>query len=103
MPDISFPVSPTLNQTYSIGSKTWKWNGYAWDLQISSTKYTASTNPPANPSIGDQWYKSDVDILYEYISDGISNYWIDTSTQAISATNTTIDNNALATFLLAGM
>jgi ABC-type glycerol-3-phosphate transport system permease component len=103
MPDISFPTSPTLNQTYSIGSKTWKWNSYAWDLQISSTKYTASTSPPANPFIGDQWYKSDVDILYEYITDGVSTYWVDTSTQAISATNTAIDNNALATFLLAGM
>lgn len=28
---ISFPVSPVLNQTYSYGSTTWKWNGVAWD------------------------------------------------------------------------
>lgn len=32
---ITFPSSPTLNQTYTIGSKTWVWNGYAWDLQTS--------------------------------------------------------------------
>lgn len=103
MTDISFPTSPTLNQTYSVGSKTWKWNGYAWDLQISSTKFTSSTNPPANPFLGDQWYKTDVDILYEYITDGTSYYWVDTTTSAAAATNTTIDNNTLATFLLAGM
>lgn len=30
---MNFPSSPTLNQTYSLGSKTWKWNGVAWDLQ----------------------------------------------------------------------
>jgi len=33
---IIFPSSPTANQTYTVGSKTWIWNGYAWDLQLSS-------------------------------------------------------------------
>ena len=34
---IQFPSSPTLNQTYTAGSKTWVWNGYAWDLQTANT------------------------------------------------------------------
>ena len=34
---ISFPSSPTLNQTYVVGTKTWIWNGYAWDLQVANT------------------------------------------------------------------
>jgi hypothetical protein len=29
---ISFPASPLLNQTYTLGTKTWIWNGYAWDI-----------------------------------------------------------------------
>lgn len=37
---MNFPTSPALNDTYSLGSKTWKWNGVAWDLQ--STGLTSS-------------------------------------------------------------
>jgi hypothetical protein len=39
---ITFPSSPTTNQTYTVGSKTWIWNGYAWDLQLSSGFSTAN-------------------------------------------------------------
>lgn len=28
---IDFPTSPTLNQTYTFGGRTWSWNGVAWD------------------------------------------------------------------------
>jgi hypothetical protein len=42
---LNFPISPTLNQTHTVGAKTWIWNGYAWDLRlqdISSIWYTAN-------------------------------------------------------------
>jgi hypothetical protein len=42
---LSFPSSPTLNQTYTVGSKTW--NGYAWDLQA-----TGFAIAPGQASIG---------------------------------------------------
>ena len=29
---LNFPTSPSLNQTYTVSNKTWRWNGYAWDL-----------------------------------------------------------------------
>ena len=32
MPNINFPLSPTLDQEYSFGGKTWKWNGTGWGL-----------------------------------------------------------------------
>ena len=33
---LNFPTSPSLNQTHTVGTKTWKWNGYAWDIQVST-------------------------------------------------------------------
>lgn len=33
MSTLNFPTSPSLNDTYSFGTKTWVWNGEAWDLQ----------------------------------------------------------------------
>lgn len=33
---MNFPSNPTLNQLYTFGSKTWKWNGVAWELLIAS-------------------------------------------------------------------
>ena len=29
---MNFPGSPSIGDTYSLGTKTWKWNGVAWDL-----------------------------------------------------------------------
>jgi hypothetical protein len=50
---INFPSNPTLNQVYTFGVKTWKWNGRAWDLQtISDVQVqraeTAATNAQAS-------------------------------------------------------
>lgn len=35
MPDLNFPSSPSLNDIYSFGNKTWVWNGTAWQIQSS--------------------------------------------------------------------
>ncbi len=32
MSTLNFPTSPSLNDTYSFGTKTWIWNGAAWQL-----------------------------------------------------------------------
>lgn len=39
---LNFPTSPTLNQLHTVGSKTWKWNGYAWDIQLTASADSAS-------------------------------------------------------------
>jgi sugar lactone lactonase YvrE len=35
MSTLNFPNSPSLNDTYTFGTKTWVWNGAAWQLQSS--------------------------------------------------------------------
>ena len=39
---LSFPLSPSLNQTHTVGTKTWKWNGSAWDMQTTPAADSAS-------------------------------------------------------------
>jgi hypothetical protein len=33
MPAIDFPNSPAVNDTFTVGSITWKWNGTTWQSQ----------------------------------------------------------------------
>jgi len=39
---LNFPSSPSLNQTYTVGTKTWVWNGSAWDVQLQTAADSAS-------------------------------------------------------------
>jgi hypothetical protein len=46
MPAIDFPNSPTLNQTYTNGIQTYRWNGTAWRLvRTSAVGPTGPTGP----------------------------------------------------------
>jgi hypothetical protein len=47
--------------------------------------YTASTTPPAGPEVGDQWYNTTTDVLYEYLDDGTTDYWVDIISPAFAA------------------
>ena len=54
MADLNFPQNPYVGQTYSIGTRTWIWNGSGWALQsgilstnpfrVISAEITTSTN-----------------------------------------------------------
>ena len=78
----------------------WAGNGKA----ISGITITASTTPPISPppSIGDQWYNTNTDVVYQYQSDGTSTYWVDISSAVVAgsantaAINTTITDSIKA-------
>lgn len=54
MADLNFPTDPYVGQEYSIGSRSWVWNGNGWQLQsgiistnpfvVVSAEITTSTN-----------------------------------------------------------
>jgi hypothetical protein len=68
----------------------WSGNGNP----IAGITYTASASSPAGPSKGDQWYDTVSDILYEYIFDGTSSYWVDIQTSVIAANATVASPDA---------
>lgn len=51
MPAIDFPSGPTLNQIYTNGIQTYKWNGIAWRIvRTSAVGPTGPTGPAGNDS-----------------------------------------------------
>jgi hypothetical protein len=59
---LNFPNSPSLNQTYTVGSSTWTWDGTVWNAISSSqigidgaTGITGATGPtgPIGPTGAD--------------------------------------------------
>lgn len=41
---------------------------------------TAGTTPHASPVAGDRWYNTSSDVLYQYVSDGTTSFWLDIQT-----------------------
>jgi hypothetical protein len=62
----------------------WSANG---NVMASGITFTASSTAPASGNKGDQWYNTTNDVMYEYITDGSSTYWIDTSTPVVNGSS----------------
>lgn len=63
---IDFPNSPSLNQTYTVGSKTWLYDGEKWVLSTETTLGTGvytSTNRPTTPYDGMMIYETDTNLV----------------------------------------
>ena len=54
---------------------------------IPGITFTANSGVPVYANVGDQWWSTTDDILYEYINDGTSNVWVDMSSSAITSTS----------------
>lgn len=74
----------------------------SWGPDLSGgITYTANTAPPTSGNlVGDQWFSTVNDVLYEYSYDGVSYYWVDISSTVLSANLTPQD--ILNPFLLMG-
>ena len=68
---------------------------------LGITPTTVGVAPPGSPNLGDTWYNTNEDVMYQYINDGVGSWWVDISSDGfstIAGTNlleTTIQGNLL--------
>ena len=63
---IDFPASPSTNDSHTVGTTTWTYNGTYWARSANTAKFTAADAVPSNPSLGDLWYESDTGKAFIY-------------------------------------
>lgn len=49
MPVIDFPNTPTVGQTFTSGTRTWSWDGLAWNLLITGVTGPTGSEGPIGP------------------------------------------------------
>lgn len=97
---MDFPSSPTLNQTYTQGLKTWKWNGIGWELVIENGGDAAAWGS-IEGSLEDQAdlvaelaLKADVASLATVATSGSYNDLTDTPAAGVGNSQIDIENGA---------
>lgn len=51
---LNFPSGPTSGAIYSFNGKTWTWNGYAWDILVTTVGATGTVSS-VNGLTADEW------------------------------------------------
>lgn len=100
MTAIDFPNSPTLNQEFTSGNTTWKWDGVSWNVirtpvvgptgptgPTGATGATGawnyySTTPPTGANTGDAWFDPNTGSIFIFY-DG---YWVETGAAPVGPT-----------------
>lgn len=92
----AFAFNDTSN-TLSVTGNVAVSNYLTRDSKSVPTFVSAATSP-TNPQLGDQWYDTDNDVIYQYIYNGSVYAWVDISTGFINAnTQATPDTLAFRT------
>lgn len=83
MAALDFPTSPTLGQTYTANSRTWKWDGSTW-LSLGDGLNPIAIGPtaPVNPDAGDLWWNNSTGVLYIYDIEAAPAAWVATQVGA---------------------
>lgn len=81
---MDFPASPSVGQQVTFGTQTYIWDGTAWNIIPQMSAAMAQDNPPANPAVGQFWWRSTNGQLYVYVNDGNSSQWVQAAGQGIT-------------------
>lgn len=73
---MDFPASPAVNQLFTVGTNSWRWDGTTWNIVPQMGPMTMSDVPPSNPAIGQQWWRTTNGQLYVWYNDGTSSQWV---------------------------
>ena len=83
---------------YTASGIFWSGNGAAYAAGGGGGSFTASSTAPVSPALGSFWYKTTTDVLYEYINDGTTSYWVDIQTQTIASNTSAVSTFAGTVF-----
>ncbi len=56
---------------------------------LGITPTTIGIAPPVSPQLGDTWYNTNEDVMYQYINDGVGDWWVDISSDTLSTVGAT--------------
>jgi hypothetical protein len=82
MASIDFPNSPTIDDLFTAGSRTWIWTGSTWvtaPVEAPTSTVQVSATPPSNPNPDDLWWDTDDGTLYIYYD----NFWVQAVTGVV--------------------
>lgn len=77
--NINVTSNVSANRFYTTDGLYWAGNGVAFSSGGGGGTLTASNTAPSSPNASDFWYYIAGDILFQYIDDGDSEQWVDTS------------------------
>lgn len=88
---LNFPASPSINQIYTVGDQSWKWDGTAWAALSAAEEAVPvyiGTMPPSHAVDGYLWWDSDSGQLYVRYQSA----WV---AATIPPTSSILDSNAV--------
>jgi hypothetical protein len=104
---IDFPDSPDVDDLFTVGDRTWRWTGTAWDtVEEVITGPTGATGPdgtfnatgptaPADPSEGDVWFDTESGRTFVRYD----NFWVESSSAVVGIQGPTGPPGANGTFI----
>lgn len=93
MTAIDFPNNPSVNQTFTVGQRTWKWTGTAWDVVVT----TQVTGPQGEPGEGVAAGGTTGQILAKNSGTDYDTEWVDNQTISYSHNQNAVSYNWVIT------